>query len=137
MPVAPAVAETWIRAQLTADPALSGVEVVTAPVPEDINPPYIVISMLSSRSIQYLAGPVAWGELVYLVHGTAESGTYSGWLNTVAARIHADLHDQRGTAAGGTVIECREIGDHRLPEPPDGGRQLLQAGARFRIQAKA
>jgi hypothetical protein len=138
------VAETvtirrWLFATLTADAPLTatvGHRIYHGVAPADVAYPFVVYQLLSPGNDRIaLTGARAWVDTLWLVKVVVQANS-SGGVEAAADRIDALLHNGRGTASGGIVIESRRERPHELPEVT-GGVRYLNLGGEYRIRAQA
>jgi hypothetical protein len=146
----PIAADQWIYSTLKADSALTAlIGGSTAPriyneqVPQD-GPatlyPCIIYQMQSAVDVQIVGPRRFWSNMLYLVRGVHETGSYSGSLLTIAERIDEVLHAKPSPAgppatnAYGIIWACVSEQPFRLPEVQNG-RNFRHQGRIFRIYA--
>jgi hypothetical protein len=96
-----------------------------------------VVYNMQSATNHMIVGPRQfWANMLFLVRGIHETGSYGGSLLTIAERIDAALHATPNGATNtyGIIWACVLEQPFRLPELRDG-RNFRHAGAIFRIYA--
>lgn len=142
----PNVARQWLYQTLAGDAVLCGyVGGTAAPrIYDEINAsetlafPYIVFQLQpGARDLAGVGARRIWTDTRWLVRGIDQVSDYGGTLGSIAARIDALLHDQRGTVAGaGYIVGAVREQPFTLVEIDDGV-QYRHAGGIFAIQAQS
>jgi hypothetical protein len=144
----PLAADTWIYNTLRNDPTLASLLIrsgkthiyIDQPPQEKVGDPllfpYILFQMESAVDLNIVGPRRFWTNMLYLVRGIAESGSYGGSLATIAERIDEVLHATPNgeSNAYGIVWAAYSEEVRRYPEVANG-RNFRHLGRRFRVYA--
>lgn len=134
----------WIETRLKSDSALVALiggatpRIVSEEAAKGIIFPYVLISPLDPARPEYAVGVRAIAHAgIYLVRGVHATKSYGPPLETIAERIIAVLHGERGIADHANGISSSYLeAAFSLTEPRDS-EQYRHLGGRFRITANA
>lgn len=130
----------WIWGTLTADAALSAI--VGSGVYDGVRKagsalPCVVFQLQApGNDFMTMNGVRIWNSSLWLVRGIAEQSSYGGQLLTIAYRIEALLHGQKGSNSDGVIYTCVRERPFQLREQPKEGTEYRHLGGLYRIQAR-
>jgi hypothetical protein len=142
----PVAADQWIYSTLKADSTLTALiggatspRIYNEQAPQNGTAtvyPCVIYQMQSAVDLQIVGPRRFWTNMLYLVRGVNETGSYSGSLLTIAERIDEVLHAKPDPASNayGIVWACVSEQAFRLPEVVNG-RNFRHSGRIFRIYA--
>lgn len=131
-------ADSWLAGVLSGDVTLAGLvgaRVYGHLAPQGAIFPLVLFAMQSGIDVQTLGPNRIMSNLVYVVRGVAEGGSFGTPLSAIAERIDAVLQAKSGTTAAGAVYACVREQPYTLIETGNG-RQYRHLGGVYRLYAK-
>lgn len=131
------VASQWINEALAADDVLMAAApggFWDGPAYEATEYPIIRAGVQSPGVVLRTGAGIAevWSNMLWLIRGITEGSSYES-LDTIAQRIHADLHGVTGLAVTGGMIQACVREESFQQESINGGRQFRSLGGIYRI----
>lgn len=133
----PVAADTFVRARLTAAPALASGRVYAAEAPQSTPVPYLVYQLQGAFDDLTDVGAVrVWATLLYLVKVVGQ-GTSFAALEPIVDEIDARLDGASGPAGSSAYVDaCTREQPFRMTETTPSGVSYRHAGGLYRLRVR-